>query len=124
MHHGKMVCMVNLQSNDRVLHMSELTAQHVERVKQWARENNLESQFTEGLEYLRTYSGGGEQSWKTVLCIDTPYSEHDKSFIAHIYRRVDGGALGSQVVGDEMLSHFMTIGMIYSQRYGGWSFHS
>lgn len=104
--------------------MSDLTAQHVERVKQWARENNLESKFNEGLEYLRTYSGGSERGWKTVLCIDTPCSEHDKSFIAHIYRRVDGDVWGSQVVGGERLSHFMTIGMIYSQRYGDWSFHS
>lgn len=124
MHHGKMVGMPNLQSNDRVLHMSELTARHVERVKQWARENNLEEQFTNGLDYLRTYSGGGEQSWKTVLSVDTPHSDGDKSFIAHIYRRVGGSLLSTQVVDGEKLSHFMTIGMIYSPRYGDWSFHS
>lgn len=67
--------------------------------------------FHEGLDYVRTFSGGGEEDWETVISQDLPVS--DTMLIATIFRIRDGER-----------SHYMTIGMLWD--YGGlnWSFHS
>jgi len=98
--------------------MSDLTKRHFENVKAWAGQNGFLSKFEEAVDYARTWSGGNESGWKSVLSVDVPFNPEDKSFIVQIYRRAKAGG-GST----EYLFHYMTLGMIFRDDEG-WSFHS
>lgn len=103
--------------DDRILHMSQLTTDHLDKVRAWAVENGHEQKLDDVLNYVRQYSGGPELYWKTVLNLDVPCREDCKNFIATIYRRPFAGR-------DNGLMHYMTIGIIWSDRYKEWSTHT
>lgn len=106
-----------MQSDDRVLHMSDVVASRILVIRDWASKHGALETLNEGLDYLRRYSGGPESDWKTMLFLDTPRNEDCKNFIASIYRRRRDSS-------GETLAHYMTIGMIFDDRTNTWSFHS
>lgn len=87
---------------------------------EWTRNESdeLYGKLQDGLDYLRTYSGGPESEWMTRLYLDVPWSRSEPSFIGVICKR------DPSRVGTAGLVHFMTIGMIWDRISRSWSFHS
>lgn len=108
---------------DRILHMSDKTREELEKVRAWADKEGLREKLEEGLEYLRTYSGGPESDWRTELCLDLPWRLDDPCFIGNICRRVPWMPELAAYEGTA-LRRFMTIGMIWRRHEREWSFHS
>ena len=109
-----------MDTNDRVLHMNDHTREAVEKTTVWAEKHGelVVDKFRRGLDYLRTFSGGSEEHWKTMLTLDVPFHEDSPSFIATILRRAEPWTDSDH---DEF---FFQIGMIYDSNAKEWSFHS
>lgn len=117
-----------VQSADRVLHVwNEHTQSAIDRVREWAKMNNIGKKFEDALDYLRTFSGGPERDWKSTICTDMFFNESKPCFIATIYRRrrdVQTAPDLVTMVQCEKLVPYMTIGMMYDDKEMNWSFHS
>jgi len=109
-----------MDTKDRVLHMNDHTREAVEKATVWAEKlgKDVVEKLHKGLDYLRTFSGGSEEHWKTHLMLDVPYNEDEPSFIASILRRAEPWKDSDH---DEF---FFQIGMIYDSHRKEWSFHS
>lgn len=108
--------------NTRILHMNDNTKVAVENATVWAEKVGKEvvDKLKGGLDYLRTFTGGGEDQWQTHIYTDLGYDPNSPSFIATIYKRIEGDSDDHP----DGLKHYMTIGMIYRPSSQEWSFHS
>lgn len=111
-----------MDNNKRILHMNDNTKAAVEKASVWAEKVGKEvvDKLDEGLDYLRRFSGGTEEHWATHLNLDICYDPDRPSFIATVYKRVEGDPDDHP----NGLKAYMTIGMIYRPNEEEWSFHS
>ena len=105
--------MLSTKAQNRILHCSDQCKEHLSNARVWAMTNGCIQKLEEALDYLRTYSAGPEEEWKTELRLDRPFNKNRFDFIATIYRR-----------NLSVLTPFMTIGMIWDERNKEWSMHS
>ena len=94
--------------------MSEGCAAHLETVRARCLEMGILGKLEDALDYLRTFSGGPESGWQSVIAIDIPFNPDKMNFICSVYRRLPN---------DEK-KHYMTLGMIWHETDQDWSFHS
>jgi hypothetical protein len=112
-----------MDNNKRILHMNDNTKVVVEKTTVWAEKlgKQVVDRLKDGLDYLRTFTGGGEDKWMTRLSLDVPFDPECPSFIATIYQRLEQQNGHDHPDG---LKAYMTIGMIYRSSSQEWSFHS
>ena len=103
--------------------MSDKCKDHLVTVRAKAVELGAEAELDWVLNYVREYSGGPEEEWKTTIAIDVPFNEDEMNFIATVHRRIPREDAGYS---DEQsgLRHFMTMGMIYDKKDKRWYTHS
>lgn len=107
------------EAQNRVLHMSDRCREHLEKARAFSIVHGIHAKFLEGIEYLRTYSGGPEEDWKSELYLDIPLHQEDWSFMCQISRRIP-----SRDGGQESLRGLICIGMIWRKDDKEWTFHS
>ena len=109
--------------DNRILHMSDRCREYLDKVRGWCKDEGIEDKLDKALKYLRTFSMGCEDEWKSELMLDLPHHEESRMFICTVFRRIpkEGADYSDDVSG---LRHYMTLGMVWREDEKDWSFHS
>lgn len=100
-------------TKDRELHFVGGIAANIVELLEWAVDKGVVKKLLRAFQYLRTYGGAGESTYRTHIGCDMFYNPERPSFVAKIERR-----------NVDKWEHFMTIGMIWDDGEQDWSFHS